>query len=81
MPGPLLTRRDMLSLAAIAPLAPTPNRGRPIMSPAVQSTPASRRAELYGLLGDLPDRQRPIGGRSAPRPRVTATSSRPGISI
>jgi dienelactone hydrolase len=25
-------------------------------------SPASRRAELYGLLGDLPDRQRPIGG-------------------
>ena len=63
MPGPLLTRRDVLSLAAIAPLASTPDRGGRIMSPAVQSTPASRRAELYGLLGDLPDRQRPIGGR------------------
>jgi dienelactone hydrolase len=28
----------------------------------VTASPASRRAELYGLLGDLPDRRRPVGG-------------------
>ena len=32
-------------------------------APQAAQTPAARRAELYGLLGDLPDRTRPIGGR------------------
>jgi acetyl esterase/lipase len=63
MRDPQLRRRDLLSLAAAAPLAAVPGRGRPIVPPAVQPTPAARRRELYELLGDMPDRQRPIGGR------------------
>jgi len=65
----LLGRRDLLSLAALAPLAPMPD-GRRIMGPAVQPTIDARRRELYGLLGELPERQRPIAGRKrseAPR--------------
>jgi hypothetical protein len=50
-----------LSLAAFASVAPLAG-SRETMEPAVQST-AERRRELYALLGDLPDRQRPIGGR------------------
>src|SRR6188472_351391 len=63
MRDPQLRRRDLLSLAAAAPLSAVPGRGRPIVPPAVQPTPAARRRELYELLGDMPDRQRPIGGR------------------
>ena len=59
----LLGRRDLLSLAALAPLAPLTGDQPRIRSAAVQTTPASRRAELYGLLGDLPERTRAIGGR------------------
>ena len=57
-----LGRRDLLSLAAFAPLAPLARRGRAMMEPTVQ-LPAGRRRELYALLGDLPDRHRPIAGR------------------
>src|SRR5438045_1764480 len=63
MSDPLLRRRDLLSLAAFASFAPLTGGGGRIISPAVQSTPTTRRAELYGLLGDLPDRQRPISGK------------------
>src|SRR3982751_6889485 len=63
MSDPRIGRRDLLSLAALVPFAVTPAIGEPIVSAASQSTPASRRAELYGLLGDLPARQRPISGR------------------
>ena len=55
-----LGRRELLSLAAVAPLAQVAG-SRGTMEPAVQPT-AERRRELYGLLGDLPDRQRPISG-------------------
>ncbi len=54
-------RRDLLSLAALAPLAQAGGGRRRRMEPAVQSI-AARRRELYALLGDLPDRRRPIGG-------------------
>ena len=41
---------------------------------------AARRAELYALLGDLPDRERPIRPRSGTSARRTATCSSPGCS-
>ena len=56
-----LGRRDLLSLAALAPLAQAAGTGPAIIQAAVQP-PADRRRELYALLGDLPDRQRPIAG-------------------
>jgi acetyl esterase/lipase len=55
----LLGRRDLLSLAAMAPLAGARAAGT---EKTVQSS-ADRRRELYSLMGDLPDRQRPIAGR------------------
>ena len=63
MSDPRLRRRDLLSLAAFAPFAPVAGGGGRIISPAMQSTNGARRRELYEVLGDLPDRQRPIGGR------------------
>jgi acetyl esterase/lipase len=62
MSKPSLGRRDLLSWAAVAPLARAAGSGWTTMEPAVQSS-AERRRELYALLGDLPDRRRPIGGR------------------
>src|SRR4051812_27023770 len=58
-----LSRRDVLnltSLASIASIAPMTPRQKP--SPPA-ATPDGRRRELYGLLGDLPDRKRPISGK------------------
>ena len=57
-----IARRDVLSLAGLAAFGPlaaaaqTPGKGG-------VTTPDRRRAELYGLLGDLPDRRRPIAGK------------------
>jgi dienelactone hydrolase len=52
-------RRDVLLGAGLG-LAMTGTAGRGAgQAPA---DPASRRAELYGLLGDLPARNRPVGG-------------------
>jgi hypothetical protein len=51
-----LSRREALALAGIAPLAAATTMASPTQSPA------DRRAELYRLLGDLPDRGRPIRG-------------------
>jgi len=56
-----IARRDLLSLAALSPLAQAAGGGPTIMPPGAQST-ADRRQELYGLLGDVPDRQRPVAG-------------------
>jgi acetyl esterase/lipase len=56
-----LGRRDLLSLAAFAPLAQATGSLRTRMEPAVVSSD-ERRRELYALLGDLPDRRRPIAG-------------------
>jgi hypothetical protein len=56
----MLDRREVLSLAGLASLSP-------LMSGTGRVTaaqrPADRRRELYSLMGDLPDRQRPIGGK------------------
>ena len=58
-----LSRRDVLSLtglASLVPLAPmTPRQTKSASTPS----PAQRRRELYGLLGELPDRNRPIAGK------------------
>ncbi len=57
-----LTRRDVLSLTSLASVASlSPKMQQKISSPT--ATAAARRRELYGLLGDLPDRKRPIGGK------------------
>jgi hypothetical protein len=57
-----LSRRDLLSLTGLAPLASRSPMTRRQNTPQSTGTPAARRRELYGLLGDLPDRKRPIGG-------------------
>ena len=56
-----IERRDVLKLgglASLTPLAPHTQADKP--SP--RRRPPDRRAELYGLLGALPDRRRPIRG-------------------
>ena len=57
-----MTRREMLKTAGVTPLLGSRPQGPPRaadpMAPA-----AARRAELYALLGDLPARDRPVGGR------------------
>jgi Acetyl xylan esterase (AXE1) len=66
-------RRDMLALAGLASLSSLSppahaNDGRTMESPMQPAD--DRRRELYGLLGDLPDRKRPIKGtkrQEAPR--------------
>jgi pimeloyl-ACP methyl ester carboxylesterase len=59
-----LSRRDILNLTSLAPIASMlPMTRAQKASPAAASTPDARRRELYGLLGDLPDRKRPISGK------------------
>ena len=61
--GKGLGRRDVLALASLASLHAAAARTEGGMTiPGAQSA-AGRRRELYGSLGDLPDRRRPIGGR------------------
>lgn len=58
-----LGRRELLTLAGALSLSPTTmsaQRNQPMPDPQAN---ASRRAELYALLGDLPDRARPVSGR------------------
>ena len=52
----------MLGLTALTPLASRSPMTQPPASPRSTGTPAARRRELYGLLGDLPDRKRPLAG-------------------
>jgi hypothetical protein len=61
MSAPFVGRRDVLALggmAWLAGMAPSATVG----GTSVQE-PETRRAELYRLLGDLPDRNRPIASR------------------
>ncbi len=54
-------RRDVLTMGAMMPMA-----GALSLSQAAAGRPAGpadRRAELYGLMGSLPDRTRPVSGR------------------
>jgi dienelactone hydrolase len=57
-----MRRRDVLALGAMAPLAAARSLGQENAG-AAPADAAARRAELYGLLGDLPDRARPVSGR------------------
>jgi acetyl esterase/lipase len=57
-----LGRRDVLSLAALATLGSVSSAQRTSRASIPRQTD-SRRRQLYGLLGDLPDRRRPIAGR------------------
>jgi acetyl esterase/lipase len=50
-------RRDLLTLAGLTPLMMLTSA-----APQPPPAPADRRRELYGLLGDLPDRSRPVNG-------------------
>ncbi len=56
----LISRRDVLVAGGL-----TPMMGAAGAAGSAQAAPRAeaRRAELYGLLGDLPDRRRPIGGK------------------
>src|SRR5690349_6762512 len=58
-----LTRRDVLALTSLASLSPRASMTRRQTGPSTAASPAMRRRELYGLLGDLPDRKRPISGK------------------
>jgi hypothetical protein len=58
-----LGRRDVLTFGGLASLySLAPAKGRTIVAPVLQRAD-DRRRELYTLLGDLPDRTRPISGR------------------
>jgi len=55
------TRRDVLALGGLAAAAATSGGNMTGHAAAAQAaSPSERRAQLYGLLGVLPDRQRPI---------------------
>ncbi len=58
-----MARRELLALAgalSASPLTMGIQENRP--APAGPATPADNRARLYGLLGRLPGRDRPVGG-------------------
>src|SRR5262245_7099130 len=61
-----MARRDLLALAGVLSASAMAGAKGDSSSPdggqAAPTGPA-RRAELYRLLGDLPDRQRPVSGR------------------
>jgi Acetyl xylan esterase (AXE1) len=58
MPQHVFGRRDVLALGGLASLSSLNLTPMTLQNP----TPAERRRELYGLLGDLPDRRRAVGG-------------------
>ena len=58
-----LARRDILTLAGLASLSPFSLGVAQTAKPMAASQAAARRRELYALMGDLPARDRPIGGK------------------
>jgi hypothetical protein len=62
MPLHRVGRREVLGLASLAPLFPWSAADAQVRGREPGGDPDARRRELYGLLGDLPDRTRPIGG-------------------
>ena len=58
----MMTRRDVLTTAGMMPLTSLSSPRRRQRSATVANA-AQRRRELYGLLGKLPDRRRPIAGK------------------
>ena len=63
MPQHRVPRRDVLTLAGMASLYSRSQAQESSRRPSGSQQPGSRRKELYSLLGDLPDRKRPIAGR------------------
>ena len=57
-----MSRRNVLKLGGLAAVAPLTARARSPMTRLQPPHAPDRRTELYALLGDLPARQRPIGG-------------------
>ena len=57
-----MKRRDVLTMAGFASLAPLSSASYQTTKPPSSMTASDRRRELYGFLGDLPDRKRPIKG-------------------
>ena len=57
-----LARRDILTLAGLASISPFVLEPPPLQTRSAGQADARRR-ELYGLMGDLPARTRPIGGK------------------
>jgi acetyl esterase/lipase len=62
MPSRRLDRRDLLTLAGLAPVSALVRQEASMKKSGQAAQPAARRRELYSLLGELPDRRRPIGG-------------------
>jgi pimeloyl-ACP methyl ester carboxylesterase len=58
----MMTRRDVLATAGVVSLSPLSKMPRKQQRAAPPSVP-QRRRELYGLLGKLPDRKRPVSGK------------------
>ncbi len=58
-----LGRRDLLTLAGAASLSSLAMARQHVDSSSEPAASVARRAELYALLGDLPDRDRPVSGR------------------
>src|SRR5690349_453479 len=62
MAGHTFERREILALAGMASVySLSPLEAQAMTAPVAQSN-EERRRELYGLMGELPDRRRPIGG-------------------
>jgi dienelactone hydrolase len=60
---PTIGRRDLLGMAGALSLSSIAMSSQRNGSQADSAPDAARRAELYGLLGDLPDRTRPVSAR------------------
>jgi acetyl esterase/lipase len=60
MRPPRIPRRELLALGTVSPLLSAALAAQAAGLPADAAIPSARRAELYRLLGKLPDRYRPI---------------------
>jgi dienelactone hydrolase len=58
----VFARRDLLKLAGVVSASSMAGPGE-MFAPQAVDPGAARRDELYGLLGDLPERRRPVSGR------------------
>ena len=58
-----LARRDILTLAGLASISTFTAGAAQVDKPMPPAQAAARRRELYALMGDLPARNRPIGGK------------------
>jgi hypothetical protein len=76
-----ITRRSFSSSLATVPLAfsaiagPVSDQSKPASIQRLRVSPQQRRAELYSLLGDLPERHRPIAAQ------VVSSEDRPGYRL